>query len=110
MTILVSPGFTFEAILLDAPLDLVSLLGFSVLTADGFVVIPRRTSGIVEATPGTYTTTEIAPLTVDRYLVAWDYGGSIATEDLYVAGGYASVGDVRAYAPELSTYSDEEIL
>lgn len=121
MSVRAQPGGTFECTLDNAPTDLVGVLGFKLIDpSDGSVEIPRKTTGIIEAAPGVYWTSDTAPLAGDSYLIIWDYGGSIATEDLLVgdalpptiqppAVGYASATDVRNYAPELSTYTDDEI-
>jgi len=109
------PGEPFTAILIEAPIGLVGTLTFSIINAtSGAVVVAPRTTGILEVAPGTYTTQETL-LSVGSYIASWSDEEEIATEeitvgtDLPLEGTYASVGDVRGYAPELVTYSHEEI-
>lgn len=112
MTITSAPGETFTATLVDAPVGLVGEIGFKVIDpTDGSEEIVHRTTDIVEVSPGMYATFDTAPSAGDTYLVMWDHGGLTATEDLVItSGGYASVEDVRTYAPELVSRSDDEIV
>lgn len=110
MSVLAPPSTILTAVLEGAPHGLTGSLGFQITDPLGVVLVPRRVTGIDEDPPGTYTTSEIAPVTVGHYFLRWDYGGTVATEDLYVTVGYASVVDVRAYAPELNDQADDAIL
>lgn len=111
MSISVLPEAEFEAVLINAPTGLTGDLGFSVVDpATGVETIPRRTTGITEDPEGVYTTTDVAPLVSDNYTIVWDYLLFSATESLFVGAGYASVAEVRDYAPELADRTDEEIM
>jgi hypothetical protein len=110
MSVLVPPSAILTAVLEGAPHGLTGSLGFQITDPAGLVLVPRRVTGIDEDPPGTYTTSEIAPATAGHYVLRWDYSGTVATEDLYVTVGYASVVDVRAYAPELNDQTDDAIL
>jgi hypothetical protein len=117
MTITAQIGATFESLLLDAPIGLIGQLGWSLMDpATETLVVERRTSRITEPSPGTYFTTETAPLTADEYLIIWDYSGTDASEDLVVqvapiiSSRYATVTDLRNYSTELvASYTDDEL-
>lgn len=116
MTINAQIGASFEALLIDAPVGKVGLLGFKLIDpANEAVLIPRRQTGITEPSPGSYYTTDTAPLTADVYLVVWDFEGVEATEDLIVqiapiiGPRYATVTDLRNYSALVQPYDNDTL-
>jgi len=116
MTIQAQIGATFEALLIDAPPDMLGELGFRVDDpSSATTVIAHRTTGITEPSPGTYYTTEVAPLVPYLYIVVWDHSGTEAAEDLEVRVApvigprYATVTDLRNYSPPVEGYSDDDL-
>lgn len=116
MTVTVAIGNTFESMLLDAPTGLVGEMGWKVIDPQIMTeVIGHRTTRITEPSPGTYFTTDTAPLTADDYLIVWDYNGVEASEALIVQVApiigprYATVTDLRNYSPLVAQYSDDDL-
>ena len=114
MTVIVQIGATFESLLVEAPPGRVGEMGWKLIDpSDEHVVIGRRTTGITEPSPGTYYTTDTAPLVADQYLIVWDDDDTYATEALQVqvapiiGSRYAQVVDLRNYSPLVEGYSDD---
>lgn len=116
MTITAQIGSSFESMLIDAPTGLVGQIGWKVIDpATGIEIIGHRTNRITEPSPGTYFTTDTAPLTADEYLIVWDHSGQEASEALEVqiapiiGPRYAIVTDLRNYSKLVASYSDDDL-
>lgn len=116
MTVIAQIGTVFESLLMDAPIGLTGSIGWKVIDPlTSAVVIAHRTTGITEPSPGTYFTTDTAPLVADQYLIVWDYMGTEATEALVtqvapiIGPSYATPTDLRNYTPLVAQYTDDEL-
>jgi hypothetical protein len=116
MTVTAQIGTTFESLLLSAPTGLVGSMSWGLMNpVTGVYLLGPRTIEITEPTPGTYVTTDTAPLTPGEYLMVWAYSGTSSSEDLVVqlapiiSPRYATVADLRNYSALVSDYSDDDL-
>lgn len=118
-----APGDTIEAMLRNAPTDLVGTLTVRVIDDDGTIIVPETTQGISEFVTGAYVTTIDLPSESGTWYVVWRNGTVEVPEELRVARGtvegipslptpgltYASMTDFRTYAPEYAALDDAEV-
>lgn len=87
MSTTIVTGTDFEIPFDNAPTGLVGTFGWQVQDGQGDVVIPRTTTGVVEAVPGSYAVTGGSTLVPGVYAVIGDTGGGsplFLTEQLTV--------------------------
>lgn len=110
------PNETFDATLINAPTGLVGEITFSMVRQnDGQVVVAPSTADIFEVAPTVYRREVQAPVDVGDYTLVWAYMQRSAIEELSVnypvpvVTHYATLDDLKAYAPELQTETDETL-
>ena len=87
------PSATFHAYLQGAPSGLTGTLGVKVTDPSGSVVTARTTSGIAEIATGIYHKLLTAPAPNGRYLVIWDSGSTVISEELLVGATTQQIAD-----------------
>lgn len=98
------PGADFEAFLKGADPGLVGTLTFRLIDPPaGTVIVAATTAGITEPVDGTYTKTVEAPETKGTYLVVWDTGPDLVTEELVVTSTLPGDGSPDPASIDLTT-------
>lgn len=106
------PGRTIEVQADNFPEGQAGTIGVRILdTPGGAVVMPRTTTGIVEAPPnsGLYSVSLVAPAVAGSYSIVWDTGGAdpaYAREELRVTGLISATTALFATVDELKAHLD----